>query len=468
MSIARRIADFLAEQHVNYEMLRHEPASSLVQAIKSLNISEETVLRALILKAGDQLVCAVLPLNYMIDFKALEQSTGRRYEPVAALSVGELFQDCDPGIVPPLAMLYDIESFYDEQIANSDTIVFEAGASDALLRMSTGDFLKLIDSSKLMSFSRPQQELSFRNNVQSNALDQFIPDHEFHQRLNDLYALPPVPALLQKLQAYTQSNKKDKSVLLNILADENELAAQLQRLAIAPAFSPDAPVRQQLSGSEAIERLGVDLSAALLQGLLVWHTLSLPVDGPLGKASQLSHACMAAQLSYHLISSCGGIRDVDSVVACQTAMLHNAGYLLLSHLFKPEYFLFNRMVLANPDIPVVEIEKQMLAYGQASDMLKKGHTESGSWLLQSWHFDEVITTVCHHHHNADYHGPNQEYVHLLILVNYLLGLSGIGERCVTDLPEKSMLLLGVDAVCVENAKESILKKGLSDIFLGHL
>ncbi len=465
MSIATRIADYLAQHQVNYETLKHESAASLIQAAKSLKLSEQTVLRALVLKAGEQLACAVLPLTYMVDFKALEQATGKQYEPVAVLSVADIFQDCEAGVVPALARLYGIETFYDRQLLNMQSIVFEAGASDALLRINTEDFLALIDGDQLMSFARPQDELRYQNSQQALVLSQFTPDHELHQRLNELYTLPPVPVLLQELQTYTQSNSSDKSALLAMLTNQHELAVQLQGLAVTAFLSPDHVAGKVLSTSEAIDSLGIELSVALLKGLLVWQTIPLPMDGPLGKAALLTHACLSAQLSYSLMTCSGGIRDVEPALACQTALLHNAGYLLLSHLFKPEYFLFNRMVQANPDIPVVEIEKQMLAYGQASEIIKKGHAESGLWLMQHWNFEEVLQTVCHQHHNTDYSGPHQEYVHLLILVNYLLGIHGLGEKCSSDFPEKSIKILKLDDQCVNDVKKSILKKGFNEIEL---
>jgi len=462
--IATRISSFLKQQRINFEVLEHETTSSLLQAARYLNVEENFVIRTLVLKADNELICVVLPLNHLIDFNVLKQVTGKDFEPVAVSSVSPLFLDCEAGTVPPFGMLYEIDTYFDHQILNEDALVFEAGSRNALIKVDSKDFYSLTDSDKWLTLSTPRQLLECHEQQWVPGLEQLTPEHTSHASPGELYLLPAKPELLQKLQAMSLSEKTDKVLLQTLLLQEPIIIEQLQHLSALSFLSCENAPKQGLDLNDVIDRLGVEFCWAMFQGFLVWNSMSLPMDGPLGKTTLMKQACLSAQITHSLVLSCGGIHHVEPVMASQTALLHNVGYLVLSHLFKPEYFLFNRMVQANPAIAIVDIEKQLLAYGQAREIInEKGHADSGMRLLQSWDFDDVFMTVCQQHHNPDYRGNNQEYVHLNMLVNDLLNENGLGEKGNGDAIENNLSVLNIERNFLNNYKESLLKRGLSDV-----
>jgi HD-like signal output (HDOD) protein/prolyl-tRNA editing enzyme YbaK/EbsC (Cys-tRNA(Pro) deacylase) len=458
--VASRIEQYLDQRQIDYQVLAHKPASSLLQAAESLAIPTETIIRAVVLKADEQLVIAVLPLGRILDFNALTQATGKEFEPVSVASVAQIFQDCEAGMVPPLGSLYQLDTYCDSNVQQMQQVVFEAGSRRAFIKINGKDFAAMIDSNCYLALSRAQHELEhLQLEGQLSSLEDFIPAHDIKDNIAQLYSLPAAPLLLDQLQEIASTGSADKTRLVRLLKDEQLLCEQLTTLSMS-TFFPDDTANPVHSVDDAIDSLGIELCVKLAQGLLVWDRLELPPDGPLGKTSLVQQACLAAQVAHRLVRACGGIADVDANTAAQMAMLHNVGYLVLSHLFAPEYFLFNRMVQANADIPVPVIEKQLLAYGQAHTLMQLGHAEVGAWLLKYWSFPVASSVICEQHHNDEYVGPNQQYVHLLILVNHLLKDSGLGDSGNAQLPKNSLSLLGMNDKSLDNFRNNILHPAL--------
>ncbi len=454
--VASRIEQYLDQRQVNYEVLIHPPVSSLMQAAQSLAIPEDHIIRAVVLKADDQFTIAVLPLGRMLDFSALTQVTGRKFEPVPVAMVTDIFPDCEAGMVPPLGSLYQLDTYCDSSVQQMQQVVFEAGSRRAFIRVKGRDFAALIDRNCFLAMSRAQHELGdIRLDEQSSSLRDFVPVHDIKHSISQLYSLPPAPPLLQRLQDYTLTATRDKTQLIELLMNAAPLSAQLQRMAMPPFAFSDIECSVG-SLDEAIDVLGVDLCVALAQGLLVWDTLTVPADGPLGKTSLERQARISAQIAYRLIRCCRGIVDIDAATSAQMALMHKVGYLVLAQLFAPEYFLFNRIVQANPDIPMSVIEKNLLAYGQAQTLMQMGHVEVGAWFLHYWGFPDVLQQVSEHHQDAEYDGPYQHYVHLLILVDHLLQDSGRGDAGNKQLPQKSLSLLGLNEKSLDDFKRNVL------------
>jgi hypothetical protein len=129
---------------------------------------------------------------------------------------------------------------------------------------------------------------------------------------------------------------------------------------------------------------------------------------------------------------------------------------VIGHLFQPEFFLLNKMVAANPNVPVIRLEKQVLCMGQARELLCWGHAQVGGWLLHSWQLPDEVVVTAREHHSAGYAGPHREYVQLVQLSNYLLGRQGVGDVLAGELPHEALRGLGLDEWQVTTMAETFL------------
>ncbi len=140
------VVDFLRSRGVWFESLLHRPASSSTKRAGSVHVPGRRVAKAVLIKAGDSFVLAVLPSTSRIDLVQLSEVVG---EPAAQVRLAtpdelfELFPDCEPGVVPPFGRLYGLKTFVDSGLAHSSEIIVGGNTRHEGLRMLFHDFQTL-------------------------------------------------------------------------------------------------------------------------------------------------------------------------------------------------------------------------------------------------------------------------------------------------------------------------------------
>ena len=140
------IVDFLRSRGVWYESLLHRPASSSTKRAGCVHVPGRRVAKAVLVKAGDSFVLAVLPSTSQIDLSRLSEVMGEPASLVRLATSDELFErfpDCEPGVVPPFGRLYGLKTVVDLGLADSSEIVVGANTRHEGLRMLFRDFQTL-------------------------------------------------------------------------------------------------------------------------------------------------------------------------------------------------------------------------------------------------------------------------------------------------------------------------------------
>jgi len=151
------IIDFLRSRGVWHEVLLYRPASSSARRAGSAHVPGRKVAKAVLIKAGDSFVLAVLPSTSWVDLVHLSGIVGAPTSLVRLATPAELmatFNDCEPGVVPPFGRLYGLKTFVDAGLAASTEIVFGANTRHEGLRMQYEDF-RALEEPVLASFSQP-------------------------------------------------------------------------------------------------------------------------------------------------------------------------------------------------------------------------------------------------------------------------------------------------------------------------
>jgi Ala-tRNA(Pro) deacylase len=151
------VLDFLRSQGVWFEPLLHRPASSSTKRAGSVHVPGRTVAKAVLVKAGDCFLLAVLPSTSRIDLAQLSEVVGEPASQVRLATPDELFElflDCEPGVVPPFGRLYGLKTLVDSGLTHSSEIVFGANTRHEGLRMLFSDFQTLEEPVRA-SFTRP-------------------------------------------------------------------------------------------------------------------------------------------------------------------------------------------------------------------------------------------------------------------------------------------------------------------------
>ncbi len=88
---------------------------------------------------------ATLPASFKVDIGRLQKLVDAGELRLAEESeFAGLYPNCEPGAMPPLGALYGQRVFVDERLAEDEMIVFNAGTHTDAVRISYGDFERLV------------------------------------------------------------------------------------------------------------------------------------------------------------------------------------------------------------------------------------------------------------------------------------------------------------------------------------
>jgi len=155
MAIATRLKEFLDQNRVSYEVLRHDPAFTAQQLAASLHIPGRQFVKTVVVKLDGNPAVAVMPAPLRINFKQLAAAAGAKKCALASeVEFQQLFPDCDLGAMPPFGNLYNLPTYAEETLATGRMVAFNAGTHEEAIRMSYDDFARLAQP-RLVSFGEP-------------------------------------------------------------------------------------------------------------------------------------------------------------------------------------------------------------------------------------------------------------------------------------------------------------------------
>jgi Ala-tRNA(Pro) deacylase len=151
------VLDYLRGHGVWFEALIHRPASSSAKRAGSVHVPGRRVAKAVLIKAVDSFVLAVLPSTSRIELGRLSEVLAAPASQVRLATPDELldlFPDCEPGVVPPFGRLYGLTTLVDSELAESTEIIVGANTRHEGLRMLFHDFQTLEEPVRA-TFARP-------------------------------------------------------------------------------------------------------------------------------------------------------------------------------------------------------------------------------------------------------------------------------------------------------------------------
>jgi Ala-tRNA(Pro) deacylase len=145
MPIPRQISDYLDSQHVWYRTSKHPLAFTAQGLAHVQHVSGKLLAKAVMIKADNRMVMAVLPASHRIEFGEFQQLLHAGSIRLASEEeFKDLFPDCELGALPPLGNLYHIEVWIDRALHEHPSILFTAGTHIETIEMSYADFERLV------------------------------------------------------------------------------------------------------------------------------------------------------------------------------------------------------------------------------------------------------------------------------------------------------------------------------------
>ena len=141
MSVFERIERLLRERGVSFAVLRHEPVFTSEQAAAVRGTPLSSGAKALVLKAGERFLMAVLPADRKLDSKKARESLGVKSLRFAELSEVERLTGLQPGSIPPFGSLFELPTLCDPALAENESINFNAGDHAISVQMKYADYI---------------------------------------------------------------------------------------------------------------------------------------------------------------------------------------------------------------------------------------------------------------------------------------------------------------------------------------
>lgn len=153
MSISTKLQSYLDRRGVWYEKIPHARALSAAQAAHAAEIDDDQMAKAVLVRAGEEYMVAVVPASRHVRFDELQRWLGRPVRLADEDESASLFPDCELGAIPPVGRAFDLETVMDESLTAAEDIYFEAGDHRTLVHMHADDWRKLMKDTPRTAFS---------------------------------------------------------------------------------------------------------------------------------------------------------------------------------------------------------------------------------------------------------------------------------------------------------------------------
>lgn len=144
MGIAMTMQEYLEDNHVPYDIARHNATSNSMMTARVAHVPGNSLAKGVVLKWDGSYLLAVLPASRRVDLKKVRAIVGEKVELASEEEAATLFPDCAEGAVPIFGAPYHLPCVVDEGLEESGDIYFEGGDHRTLVHVSHEGFDRLM------------------------------------------------------------------------------------------------------------------------------------------------------------------------------------------------------------------------------------------------------------------------------------------------------------------------------------
>jgi len=153
MTIAVSVMNTLTSAHITYEVVDHPTSLSSTQSALAAHVPEDHIAKGVLVKDESGYLMVVIPASRWVNFKRLQEELGRTLHLAEENEIERLFMDCAAGAIPPLGMVYGVETLLDEALNSLAHVYFEAGDHERLIKVEARHFKTLMQGVRHGHFS---------------------------------------------------------------------------------------------------------------------------------------------------------------------------------------------------------------------------------------------------------------------------------------------------------------------------
>lgn len=154
MTIASKLQNALAEKKIAYHTIAHPRTFCSSDTALAAHVPDDHVAKGVLLKDRGGYLLAVIPASEWLDIHRVQAELDRDLHLAEEAEVERLFDDCEPGAVPPIGRAYGVETVLDEALTSLGRVFFEAGDHEQLIEVSDDQFHELMKGIRHGHFSQ--------------------------------------------------------------------------------------------------------------------------------------------------------------------------------------------------------------------------------------------------------------------------------------------------------------------------
>ena len=415
----------------DFEVLPHIIDGNLIDMANTSHVRLQNVARSVLLSDdNNSLLLAITPASHCIDIAALGRQLHRNMKAAEPSAIELLFPECHSENLPPFSLVSVLPCIIDANLAGQDQIYFPT-ENNQLIRMAAEDFHDLLDHA-LHGFNFSYPMPGHKDSIEQKQ-DLIILPAILEQRLSALDALPSIPETTRQLLRLLNNEHTKVNELACIIDQDPMLSVQLLRQARSSlyGFGGNIETIQQA----ILQVFGYDTALHMAIGMSAAKSFQGAKQGQLGQKNIYRNAVLVSALSETLAKKMPISKRPAKGSAQLAGLLHNLGYLLLSHLFNEEYDDLNKQIGSNKDSSIWEAIK--LRFDTSPESV-------AAWLMEFWQMPEALLIAQREQRNPDYKRKYSCQANLVLLANRLLHNYGLGDANTNELPEVVLERLGID------------------------
>jgi len=392
--------------------------------------------------------------NSIFELSTLCELLSRELKPLSADKVDKIKDKYQIGEFPALDNYLSVQTYIDHRLLEVDELYIYNGSRDQVVllkdkaKLLSNDKSQIIDTCADIQFMMPGSDLSLLENDHlaiNNAVDLFT-SKRIKQRIEETLEIPPLPETAQAIINLRMDPNADVNKLSKIVETDPSLAAQVVSWAGSSYYAAPGSVK---SVQDAIVRvLGFELVMNLSLGLSLGKTLDLPKEGPEGVTPYWIQSVYCATSMGSLASIIPREFRPSFGLSYLSGLLHNFGYLILAHSFKPQF---------TNSCHIIDCNRHLESHIVENHLMNVTPEQMAHSLMQSWRMPDEVCMALRHQNVPQYRGPHCDYAYMIHITKQKLRQFGVINGPILPIDPAIFELLHVTEEAVDEVFEGIIE-----------
>jgi Ala-tRNA(Pro) deacylase len=154
MALAGKLEAFLREHQADFTTVPHPKTYTSHDAAEAARVPEDHIAKGVVVHDGRAFRLVLIPADHWVRLGAVGESLGRDVRLATDAEVQRLFDDCDPGAVPPLGAPYALDTLVDETLTSLADVYLEGGDHRTLIHLPGERFRRLTRGARIGHFAQ--------------------------------------------------------------------------------------------------------------------------------------------------------------------------------------------------------------------------------------------------------------------------------------------------------------------------